>query len=203
MYSRRGIPASRSLRRGCGAADRAPSFPDTSKRPKRGRMIMRTYSRHGLSCSRHSSAGAAAPSAAAGSDRRGGQNAFLILVATSASESSMKMAELGSLFDIFAWPCWPRRRTVRRHDVPARAQTGAISAFSCQKHSFCSALLRFHPSVGSRPHQVALHEEQAGAVIAGYPVAAMAHLARQRLTVMDALHALTAGEVLGLPNQVP
>jgi len=164
---------------------------------------MRTYSRHGLSCSRHSSAGAAAPSAAAGSDGGGGPNAFVILVATSASESSMKMAELGSLFDIFAWPCVRRRRTVRR---PSRASQGTHTsniALMLLMHSFHSALLRFRPSVGSRPHQVALHEEQAGAVIAGYPVAAMAHLARQRLTVMDALHALTAGEVLGLPNQVP
>lgn len=37
----------------------------------------------------------------------GGQKAFLILVLTSASESSMKMADAGSLFDIFSWP-WCR-----------------------------------------------------------------------------------------------
>lgn len=35
----------------------------------------------------------------------GGQYAFLILVFTSCSVSSMKMAELGSLLDIFSWPC--------------------------------------------------------------------------------------------------
>lgn len=34
-----------------------------------------------------------------------GQKAFLILRLTSSSLSSMKMAELGSLFDIFSWPC--------------------------------------------------------------------------------------------------
>ena len=44
----------------------------------------------------------------------GGQNAFLILVLTSASLSSMKIALLGSLLLIFSWPCRHGRAGVGR-----------------------------------------------------------------------------------------
>ena len=69
-----------------------PSAVDTVNVPVQGRMMSVMYLIQGL------------PSMV-----RSGQKALLILRSTSAALSSMKIAELGSLFDIFSWPC---RRTI-------------------------------------------------------------------------------------------
>jgi len=51
----------------------------------------------------------------------GGQKALMILVFTSAALSSMKMALLGSLFDIFSWP-YVQQNGIRLQDTSWIAQ---------------------------------------------------------------------------------